>query len=236
MAGARGAGREDLGSQPTQFDVGGGFYDADALTSLQQLDRWKMAGNSLKLLNPYRNTVVYIDAVAPVMYLPSNLKYSLKLIESKFKQLASCDALTGWSDGEGGAVALEDTTPQPTEGYYCVTDDVAADDKMSPMFTPASLTDLTYYKYLCFDVRVNNIANLDTLNVEVIDNDGDSALFDFKSQVTETNKWFRVITHKTEFTETGTMDWSILESVAVNLEFDSNGAYQVALDDVGAYE
>ena len=128
IPGSRGSGREDLGSLSTQFTIVGALFGDDRLEDFSQLDRYRMLAESLKFVNPYRDAVVYVDSVKTVEYFANGLTYEVVLVEAKFKSINKCDSLTGWEEVGTGSMALEDTDPQPREGYYCITDTLSLDD------------------------------------------------------------------------------------------------------------
>jgi hypothetical protein len=237
MVGARGAGREDLGSLSTKFDLEGGFFDSSALNNLQQLDRWRMIGISLKLLNPYKNTVVFINSVSPKVYFPSNVQYALNLVESKFKSLSTCDSLTNWQEEIAGTLTLEDTDPEPREGYYCIQDTAIAQTQAVINYTSTDDLDFTYYNYIAVDFRIDNLDNVTYIELCFVDSDGNTNYFDFTSEITLVDTWYRMIIHKTEFVEPSeAVDWSIIKNFYVYVEASSPGNYIITIDDFGVYE
>ena len=236
IPGSRGSGREDLGSLSTQFTIIGALSGDERLEDFNQLDRYRMLAEPLKFLNPYRDTVVYVDAVKPREYFSNGLTYEMTLIETRFKSISKCDSLVGWEDVSSGSIALEDTDPQPREGYYCITDTLSLDVELDLIYTPPDTLDLSNYNYIAFHVRLNNVSELDYAPIHLIDYNGFEAYYDFSSIIAEADKWYRLILHKTEFTEDPGFDWSAVKEIIFEVGWNSNGDWILAVDDLGAYE
>ena len=246
LPGARGEGMQILGKAAMQISLSGSLSGVTRFEDFKQFERTRMLGRSLKLNSDELDTVAFLEAAKIVnRNWVNHVDYSLSLKESLFKSIHACDDLTGWSEDESGTVALEDTDPQPREGEYCVTDTLDGDDSHYLYYSPLRVLDLTDYPYVAFDVRISDVAHLTSLLLQVNDDwDGAYGIADLMGLVLAADTWYRVILHKSEFTEydgggapsPGALRWDYTDEFWWKSAFNQNGDYVLAVDDLGAYE
>ncbi len=242
LPGARGSGRQDLGKEPMRITLSGALTGDDRYENFDQLERYRGLGYGLKLKSPYLNTVAFLDSVNLAGIRKTVLDYSLRLTESKFKSLDTCDTKDQWHSDDGGDQTIENADPLPKEGEYCFKHTETADQFW--IYDDFDIVDLSNYDYVAFWFYVNRI-DMTSLELRLYNDENNTWLsYDFLPLITEANKWYRILLHKSEFTvhyggeppEEVPFDWSALEEFF--FEFTRAGSQEMVFcfDDLGAYE
>ena len=240
LPGARGSGRQDLGKEPMRITLSGALTGDDRIENFDQLERYRGLGYGLKLESPYLNTVAFLDSVNLAGIRKTVLDYSLRLTESRFKQIDSCDTLDSWHSDDGGDQTIENADPLPKEGEYCFKHTETA-DTFWIYNRSDDLVDLSNYDYVAFWFYVNRI-DMTSLELRLWNDENDTSMrYDFLSLITEANKWHRILLHKSEFTENyddgpEPFDWSALEEFFFRFERADSQEMVFCFDDLGAYE
>jgi hypothetical protein len=170
------------------------------------------------------------------------LDYSLRLTESKFKSLDSCDTKDQWHSDDGGDQTIENADPLPKEGEYCFKHTETAEDFW--IYNDFNIVDLSNYDNIAFWFYVNRI-DMTSLELQLYNDENNTWLsYDFLPLITEANKWHRILLHKSEFTvhysgdppEEVSFDWSALYEFFFYFTRVDSQEMVFCFDDLGAYE
>lgn len=235
---ARGVGKQILGSEVNRLTLRAHTSGANRFENLQQIDRYRMIGESLRLTSDLITIPVYIRSLRLDDVAPNSVDYTLTLDASLFIQGHACDADTDWVvDSGGGALTEETATPSPREGAACLklsgTINAATESKLK--CTPADSLDFSYKDWVALWYYTNNVTDLSECVAKFYHDASNYSLYDFTSQVV-LNAWCRVLIPKADFSENGLMEWDEVTYFTIHQKHNSQQTYFFAVDDVGAYE
>ena len=230
---ARGASRQGLGSQSAQISLAGTFVGDTRFDFFQQFDRIRMIGRSLKLEGNHLATIAYLNNVSLGKVVGDFLGYNLTLKESLFRQISSCDDLVGWETN--GAATNEYDSPEPKEGEYYLKVSLASTTYIYAVFTSDDAVDLANSEYLAFWIQTSNISVLSQAYLTLYGVIGESTAY-FQSKLLLPNTWYRILIHKSEFSNCLSFDFSQVTDFFIALVFNANLSISLIVDDLGAYE
>jgi hypothetical protein len=229
---ARGASRQGLGSQSAFISLAGTFVGDSRFDYFQQFDRIRMIGRSLKLEGNHLATIAYLNSVSLGKVVGDFLGYNLTLKESLFRQISSCDDLVGW--GSDGSLSNEYDSPEPKEGdnYLKAT---KTGTSIYAVFEADDPIDLVNSEYVAFWIQTSNISVLSQAYLTLYGVIGDTTAY-FHSKLLLPNVWYRILLHKSEFSNYLSFDFSQVTDFFVALAFNSNQNVTLNFDDLGVYE
>ena len=230
---ARGVSRQGLGSNSAPVTIDGLLEGTSRFSDYQQFNRYRMIQRSLKMESSLINTAVYLNSVSPGRVVGDFLYYKIGLVESLFKQISACDDVNGWiSDGN---LTNEYDNPTPLEGDYCLKA-ARTGASIYAVYVPEDVVDLSGKEYLAFWIQTNNINVLSQAYLTLYPESGDPINAYFQSKLLAVGTWYRVLLHKSEFSNYQSFDWSQVSSFFIALNFNANLSISLILDDLGAYE
>ena len=216
---ARGASRQGLGSQSAQISLAGTFVGDTRFDYFQQFDRIRMIGRSLKLESNHLATIAYLNNVSLGKVVGDFLGYNLTLKESLFKQISDCEDLNGWiSDGD---LTNENDSPAPQEGDFCLKA-AKTGTSIYAVYVPEDVVDLSGKEYVAFWIQTNNINVLSQAYLTLYPDSGDPISGYFQSKLLAVGTWYRVLLHKSEFSNYQSFDWSQISAFFIALTFNAN--------------
>ena len=192
-----------------------------------------MIGRSLKLEGDYINTVTCLNNVSLGKVVGDFLGYNLTLKESLFRQISSCDDLVGWETS--GDASNEYDSPEPKEGDNYLRVVSPSSSYIYAVFTVDDAVDLANSEYLAFWIQTNNISVLSQAYLMLYGVIGETTAY-FQSKLLLPNTWYRILIHKSEFSNYLSFDFSQVTDFFVALSFNSNLNITVNIDDLGGYE
>lgn len=232
---ARGSSRQDLGALSAPIDLTGALTDEDTRDEdFDQLQRYRLKGQSVHLTAPNLETVAFIDRVSPSKIWANMIEYKMRLTESLFKQLNACEDLVGFS---GSTLTLGSDNPLPKEGdYYVQASDTDSEIYLGVDFSDP--VDLSGFDYIAAWIGCGRLTNLVRARLWVWDYAYNEAYADILSilQAAGVDALKRAIFHKTEFNGYGALDWGQISGFSLDLEYSGTYPIKVMLDDLGAYE
>ena len=231
---ARGASRQDLGSQAGSFALAGTLTGDTRFDYFQQFDRIRMLGRSLKLESQFINTVAYINTIGFSRAVGDFLGYTLALKESLFKQISSCDDQVGWSQ-DSGDLTNEYDSPEPKEGEFYLKNAIYDNDSAGLAFEPSDPFDMAGCEYLAFWFQVTEIAYISEASILLYNGDVTSSAY-FQSKLLLPNIWYRILLHKSEFSNYQSFNFSTIYAFYVQLTLTANRTTSMMIDDLGVYE
>jgi hypothetical protein len=230
---ARGVSRQGLGSNSATLKLDGLLDGATRFVDYQQFNRFRMIQRSLKLESSLINAVVYLNSVSLGRIVGEFLYYRLGLVESLFKPVSDCEDLNGWiSDG---ALTNENDSPAPQEGDYCLKA-ARTGTSIYAVYVPEDVVDLSGKEYVAFWIQTNNISVLSQAYITLYPDSGDPINAYFQSTLLAVGTWYRVLLHKSEFSNYQSFDWSQVSAFFIALTFNANLSISLIIDDLGAYE
>ena len=213
----------------------------DRFDNFDQLERYRDLGYSLKLESPNLSTVAFLDAVNLSGVRPQGLDYGLRLTESRFKQVDSCDAADNWHSDDGGEELVENADPLPKEGDYCFKHLETADAFW--FYNYFGVVDASNFDYVAFWACLNRVDLASFVLTLWNDENPVYLTYDLLSLITKANKWLRILLHKSEFAvnywegwEGVDFDWSTLCVFAFEAHRADSQEMSFCFDDLGAYE
>lgn len=230
---ARGSSRQDLGALSAPIDLTGALTDEDTRDDdFDQLQRYRLKGQSVHLTAPNLETVAFIDRVSPSKIWANMIEYKMRLTESLFKSLNACEDLVGMvSDG---SLVLGSDNPLPKEGDYYVQAS-RTNTGVYIMVNFSEAIDLSNFDYIAAWIAAGRITNLTSAQIYVLD-DTNQAYAEIKDLLTEADVFKKAILHKTEFTGYESLDWGAVAAVVIQLYYSGSYPLTVMLDDLGAFE
>jgi hypothetical protein len=231
---ARGSSRQDLGSTPATFTLAGTFTGTSRFDYFQQLDRHRMVGRSLKLESQFINTVAYITNIGFGKVVGDFLGYNLALKESLFKSISDCEDQVGWY-ADSGELTNEYDSPEPKEGNFYLKNSIVNGSQFVLDFEPSDPVDMANCEYVALWFRVTEVAYINEALV-VLDNDDDYSLAYFQAKLLLPNVWYRILLHKSEFSNYQNFNFSTIYQFTIALSLTSNRTMSIMIDDFGAYE
>jgi hypothetical protein len=229
---ARGASRQGLGSQSAQISLAGTFVGDSRFDYFQQFDRIRMIERSLKLEGNHLATIAYLNNVSLGKVVGDFLGYNLTLKESLFRQISSCDDLVGWSSD--GALTNEYDSPEPKEGDNYLRAGKSG-TSIYVSFEADDPVDLVNSEYVAFWIQTSNVSVLSQAYLTLYGVIGNTTAY-FQSKLLLPNVWYRILIHKSEFSNYLTFDFSQVTDFFVALAFNSNQNVTMNVDDLGVYE
>jgi len=235
---ARGAGKQILGSEVNRLTLKAHTSGTSRYENLQQIDRYRMIGESLKLTSDLFTIPVFIRSLKIDDVAPNSVDYTLTLDAALFVQGHACDTDTDWTVESGGGILTEATaTPTPREGAACLklsgTINAATESRLK--CTPVDSIDFSYKDWVALWYYTNIVNDLIECVADFFHDAGNHASYDFQAQITA-EAWSRVLIPKASFGETGMMEWDEVTYFTIHQKHSSQQTYYFAVDDVGAYE
>jgi hypothetical protein len=203
---ARGASRQGLGSQSAQ----------------------------IKLESNHLATIAYLNNVSLGKVVGDFLGYNLALKESLFKSISDCEDQVGWY-ADTGALTKEYDSPEPKEGDFYLKNSIVNGDYFELSFEPSDPVDLSSVEYLAFWFQVSAVTYINQASIR-LDNDSAYSYAYFQSKLLLPNVWYRLLIHKSEFTNFQTYNFSQIWQFRVELSLNSNQTMSIMIDDFGVYE
>jgi hypothetical protein len=231
---ARGASRQGLGSQSAQISLAGTFVGESRFDYFQQFDRIRMIGRSLKLESNHLATIVYLNNVSLGKVVGDFLGYNLALKESLFKSISDCEDQVGWYT-DSGDLTNEYDSPEPKEGDFYLKNSIVNGSQFVLDFEPSDPVDMANCEYVALWFRVTEVAYINEALV-VLDNDDDYSLAYFQAKLLLPNVWYRILLHKSEFSNYQNFNFSTIYQFTIALSLTSNRTMSIMIDDFGAYE
>jgi hypothetical protein len=231
---ARGASRQGLGSQSAQISLAGTFVGESRFDYFQQFDRIRMIGRSLKLESNHLAIIAYLNNVSLGKVVGDFLGYNLALKESLFKSISDCEDQVGWY-ADTGALTKEYDSPEPKEGDFYLKNSIVNGDYFELSFEPSDPVDLSSVEYLAFWFQVSAVTYINQASIR-LDNDSAYSYAYFQSKLLLPNVWYRLLIHKSEFTNFQTYNFSQIWQFRVELSLNSNQTMSIMIDDFGVYE
>jgi hypothetical protein len=231
---ARGSSRQDLGSTPATFTLTGTFTGSSRFDYFQQLDRHRMVGRSLKLESQFINTVAYITNIGFGKVIGDFLGYNLALKESLFKSISDCEDQVGWY-ADSGEITNEYDSPEPKEGDFYLKNSIVNGDYFELSFEPSDPVDLSTIEYLAFWFQVSAVTYINQASIR-LDNDDEYSYAYFQSKLLLPNVWYRLLIHKSEFTNFQSYNFSQIWQFRLQLSLTANQTMSIMIDDFGVYE
>ena len=231
---ARGASRQGLGSQSAQISLAGTFVGESRFDYFQQFDRIRMIGRSLKLESNHLTTIAYLNNVSLGKVVGDFLGYNLTLKESLFKSISDCEDQVGWY-ADSGELTNEYDSPEPKEGDFYLKNSIVDSDYFELDFEPSDPVDLSSIEYLAFWFRVSEVAYINQASIR-LDNDDEYSYAYFQSKLLLPNVWYRLLIHKSEFSNFQTYNFNQIWQFRVQLRLTTNRTMSIMIDDFGVYE
>jgi hypothetical protein len=236
----RGASKQILGSEISKVTLKGYLSGASRYDSIQQLDRYRMLGESILLTSDPITAPVFITALSLDDIKPNSIDYTLALDVALFLQGEAYDSdAYFWVETGGGALTIATATPTPREGTGCIklSGTIGAGVASCLGGYAPDLLDFSYKDWIAFWYITDNIHDLTECLVTFYDDDGNTATYGFTALITEVDKWYRVLIPKTGFTEAPfAFVWNEVEAWFIQQTHSTEQTYYFAVDDMGAYE
>ena len=186
---ARGASRQDLGSQSAHITLVGTFTGDSRFDYFQQLDRTAWWGG-LKLESQSSTHSLHhkrrLDKV-----IGDFLGYNLALKESLFKSISDCEDQVGWY-ADSGELTNEYDSPEPKEGDFYLKNSIVNGDYFELDFEPSDPVDLSTIEYLAFWFQVSAVTYINQASIR-LDNDDEYSYAYFQSKLLLPNVWYRLL-------------------------------------------
>ena len=226
--------RQILGSS-TVYELTGAFTGSDRFTNLQKLQRDLLRSGSMKLDADYVQSVVWVKSLKP-SFSVGVVYYSLELEDSAFKQVSGCDSDADWSvDSGGGTLSL---ASERMEGDYSLklSGTIPGGTASRLKYDPADYIDLSDEGWVSFWFRASDVSKLSSAVIGLYKDASNYASYDFKNVIGSADTWFRVRVRKSDFTETGTMEWDSIDYVKIGMTQSDQLNYYFLIDDLGGFQ
>lgn len=152
-------------------------------------------------------------------------------MKSRYTVIDEFDVLTGWSIAGAGATQALDLVNYRSGGAgYKMTVPASIAGVSTKSTGVINLAGVSISDHIRFWVRINVIARLSVATIQFIDNAGSpvTATYDFTSLIV--SEWQRISIPKSAFTNGGTINWSSIATIKLNVTATAVGTCEMTFD------
>ena len=140
----------------------------------------------------------------------------------------------GWY-ADSGELTNEYDSPEPKEGDFYLKNSIVNGDYFELDFEPSDPFDMANCEYLSLWFQVTEVAYINQAYVR-LDNDDEYSYAYFQSRLLLPNVWYRILLHKSEFSNFQNYNFNEIVSFRVQLTLNAPRSMSIMIDDFGVYE
>lgn len=232
-----GSQKQILGREPLQLVLSLGLYGSTRYDTIAALERAQDANASLKFDSDFLKTTAFIKSIKRLDEINQTMYYELTIGEGHMKQINSCDATTDFSvDSGGGSLTADSTYFKEGTKSLKLSGTIAGATASTILYTPSEGLDLLNYNWVRFWFRISSVANMTTSLINLYYDASNYVSYDFKALHAAVDTWYLIRVLKSDFTETGTMNWDEVQYLTVSHTKSAQTLYDFYVDDLSVIE